>query len=290
MEIIKNILVPIDFSVSSERALQYALSVAEGLNAAVRIVNIYNAEKAFKEPAFAHAGYDEIQNFVVSRMKEFVEFETDYPPVATKSRIRIKIEAKAGRDISTEIVDLTKQPDVDLIIMGATGEHNAIDKIIGSVANSVSQRAFCPVMLVPENSVFMNINAMLYTCHDDSMHEPSLSKFFYLAKRFNSAMHFVHVDNQSGQMTVPNESFFKEAVEKNATGLTYFMKSVQGENVMSAIYDYAQDNDVDLIVFVTEHRDFWANLLAKSTTRSFLWNVKRPLLIMHLDDKNHIRL
>ncbi|MDV7400603.1 universal stress protein, partial [Arthrospira platensis SPKY1] len=60
------------------------------------------------------------------------------------------------------ISDMAKRVEADFIVMGTRGEHNALEKIWGSVTTAVIEHAHCPVWVVPEHAPYSNIAIAAY--------------------------------------------------------------------------------------------------------------------------------
>ncbi|HHJ34884.1 MAG TPA: universal stress protein, partial [Gammaproteobacteria bacterium] len=83
---------------------------------------------------------DELFKLAQSRMKNFakhVNFSDD-----------VKLEVQWGHP-KTTILAWAADNDTDLIIMGAHG-HHGIERLLGSVSNSVAHQAPCDTLLVRE--------------------------------------------------------------------------------------------------------------------------------------------
>lgn len=59
-----------------------------------------------------------------------------------------KIEAVAG-SVSTQIARKASRKEADLIIIGKVDKHKPFEKMTGSVAESLPEKANCPVIIIP---------------------------------------------------------------------------------------------------------------------------------------------
>jgi universal stress protein A len=143
---LKRILVPIDFSPLSKKALQYALSFAEQFRAGLTLLHVIEPDIP---PAF--------DGYMIA------------PPInpngdRTKCANRLKILAssmaiRATSDVQSavrsglaayEIVEAAKEFDVDLIVIATHGYTGWKHFVIGSTAERVVRAAPCPVLVVRE--------------------------------------------------------------------------------------------------------------------------------------------
>lgn len=142
---INTILSPVDFSGTSEYALQYAVDLASQLNAEVKVIHVYQFP-AFTVPE-----------------SEFVapldsDFEADYP-----ARLQEQVDNLVERYVSSgvkvtgglaegvpysEIVRAAKELSADLIVLGTHGRTGLAHLLLGSVAERVVRLSPIPVLTV----------------------------------------------------------------------------------------------------------------------------------------------
>src|SRR5688572_11592111 len=141
--VMKRILVPLDFSASSTRALDYAYALAQKFDAALHLIHVCEVPSIAtgSMDAYAIAYTDWSQ-----RLGEEAERELE------KVRPRL-----AGVKVSTEvlfgnpgraIVTAAHTNDVDLIVMGTHGYGPVMHLVMGNVAGHVVRSADCPVLTV----------------------------------------------------------------------------------------------------------------------------------------------
>ena len=141
--VIKRILVPLDFSANSTRALDYACALAKKFDAALHLVHVCEVPSMMtgSMDAYAIAYTDWSQ-----RLGEEAERELD------KVRLRL-----TGLKVSSEVlfgnparalVTAAHTNDVDLIVMGTHGHGPVMHVVMGNVAERVVRTADCPVLTV----------------------------------------------------------------------------------------------------------------------------------------------
>ena len=149
---IKRVLVPHDGNQMSDKAVLYASKLAKVLNA--EIILLYVIEE-IEVPATLLLGNDRI---LIERARRSIQRELEqnwnrFVQEKVKSlsaeKIGVSTDIRTG-DAAEQIVKFAKGNQVDLIVMGSR-RLEGVSKIVvalGSVARKVSERAFCPVMLV----------------------------------------------------------------------------------------------------------------------------------------------
>ena len=137
---LKRILVPHDFSETSENAVRYALALAHNFGAKLYLLHV--SEKARFEMATEFPlGLDgTLEDAVRERMVKILtpREQIDFKPV---------FEFRSGSP-ALEIARYAKEADIDLIVMGTHGRGFVAHAVLGSVAEKVVRTAPCPVLTV----------------------------------------------------------------------------------------------------------------------------------------------
>lgn len=135
----KRILVPVDFSLYSRRALEHAVFFADKFGSEILMVNIIEIPRFdFENLDVEPPKFEEyVKTKISNKMSELAH--AAIPEGMTYSKfIEVGYPAKA-------IVDTAKRENADMIIM-ATHGHSTLDmQIFGSVAQQVIRTAPCPV-------------------------------------------------------------------------------------------------------------------------------------------------
>ncbi|MDN7875021.1 universal stress protein [Burkholderia aenigmatica] len=143
-----NILVALDGSDTSSRALDAALAIASETGA--RLTPVYVVD--FLVPAYDMYGYD--PSILIDAFREEGLRVTEDAARRLKARDvagtpQISNVAPAGEDIPHRIVSLANEIEADLIIMGTHGRRGVQRLFLGSVAERVLRLATCPVLMIP---------------------------------------------------------------------------------------------------------------------------------------------
>jgi glycine betaine transporter len=145
MRLPTNILVPIDFSEYSERALDYAVALAGKLDAKVHLVNVIGI------PAL---GVPELGVAISAGMMDSIvkSNQAALDKLAETRRTKASIGSVILRtgDARELILGACAEVGADLIVMGTHGRRGVSRALLGSVAESVVRTAPCPVLTIRE--------------------------------------------------------------------------------------------------------------------------------------------
>lgn len=141
---LKRILVPIDFSEASLKALRYAVPFAEKFGATIYLLHVLepsflvgdveNLGLAIPQRELAESTREKLLSLAAQEIEELV-------PVG--------IEVRMGTAYD-RIAALAKELDVDLIMIATHGYTGLKHILLGSTAERVVRHAPCPVMTVRE--------------------------------------------------------------------------------------------------------------------------------------------
>ena len=138
----KNILVPIDFSESAEKAARAACTLAQSTGATVHLLHAYVIPV---EPAglASTVSRQYIEQFVAESRAQLQELAKKAGRAATMGPFLV--ESGDPREV---IIEVAKKLRAELIVMGTHGRRGITRALIGSVAESVVRTAPCSVLVV----------------------------------------------------------------------------------------------------------------------------------------------
>ena len=196
---IERILCPVDFSVFSARAYDYAQSLARHYQAKLFLQHVVD----FNLPAYAYyvpanllvEHMEQVRNDAMLQLQEFAKRPSDYgaPPE------RILHE---GAPVNT-ILSFAGVQKVNLIVMGSHGLQGADHIALGSVTEKVLRKASCSVLVVrnPEHDFISPGSAQdpiqlhkLLLCTDFSEYsKTALEHAISIAAEYNAELSVLHV-------------------------------------------------------------------------------------------------
>ena len=138
--LVNKILVPIDFSDSSDAALKYATLLARDAQASVLLLHV-------QEPPPAYGGAEMFFDTGEADTSEAIErlegVKLSDPQIACQRRV-------LSGPPATLILELAKAEHIDLIVMGTHGRTGLLRLVMGSVAEEVVRKATCPVLTIKQ--------------------------------------------------------------------------------------------------------------------------------------------
>lgn len=136
----KRIMAPIDFSEFSLGALETAKEMAKQYGAAVLLVNVVPLIPTLPDgvPYFQEGAYEQQ---IIGAAKESL---ADLAGKLTAARIEAHTKVGIANDAAMEIVRVSEEENVDLIVMATHGRTGWRRLALGSVTDKVARTAACP--------------------------------------------------------------------------------------------------------------------------------------------------
>jgi len=153
----RKILVPLDGSEHSQRALETSIEVAKKFNGELTLLHVFSVSVTpvvIPEPTTLNptgvpiATSAEVSKMVDAAKAAGEKILEDAEEKAKELNIEVQTVLREG-NTSQEILKTAKEGAFDLIVIGAIGIHSRIrDFLMGSVTEGVVKNAPCPVLVV----------------------------------------------------------------------------------------------------------------------------------------------
>ncbi|MBV7270633.1 universal stress protein [Winogradskyella luteola] len=260
----KKILVPVDFSETSENALLFACSLFGSSAVEITLLHIYGTQST----ALLMKSID---GFLIKDAKEklnaLVEKVKDY-------KVHLKIQLAKNYPVQS-IVTLGKNENYDYIIMGTKGASGLKEVFLGSVAGGVIAKTKIPVIVIPTAYTNKHINTIVFAVNDiELLKSVNLEPLHQLAKINNSRIEILQVaEKQSLELS--------EAL-KEVKSLDAKVSHIYGSgNINKDINDYLIKNNARLLCLIRGKKDYIDRLFSDSVTLKQTFNSPIPLIILH---------
>ena len=283
----KKILVPTDFSKTAENALFYAIELAKSEHAKLILLHVDQTE--ITNPNVPYTIYTE----VIEAKKKEVKKEIDDLALKITQAGKINYESLVREGLVFEtILNVIKEKEVDLVVMGTKGSGSLSNMILGSSTAKIIEKARCPVIAVPEGVEFNRIKKITYATEYHHSDIYCLKKIIEIAKPFNAQIDVLHIsdteqspDSEKDMM----KKFMNEVNEKvQYTNMSFQLLS--GKKIEKVLEKYLEKDSTSMLALSTHQRDFFDKLFGKSITKHLAYHTKTPLLAFHHTNESAIKL
>ena len=137
---LKNIVLAFDGSEYSNRALQYGIKFAERFEATLWLVHIFTHTSDLLD-------YEDYEKFYSKRKAGRRALLDEALQELRNTRLDVREELQEGPEADS-ILNITKNCQADLNVMGTRGHGTLKGLLVGSVSLKVIHHSSCPVMVV----------------------------------------------------------------------------------------------------------------------------------------------
>jgi nucleotide-binding universal stress UspA family protein len=140
---LRRILVPVDFSECSKKALLCALPLARQFDASIVLLHVVQPYIPVPEMSTMDVGLLEVE-LRGSATKQLAALQQ-----SVSAEVPVETELRVGNP-HVEIIDAVRRLSIDLIVLATHGRTGLAHVFMGSVAERVVRHATCPVLVVRE--------------------------------------------------------------------------------------------------------------------------------------------
>lgn len=266
---INRIIVPTDFTEVAKNALHFAVQIAKPLKASIEVVHINQASVV--TPVDSGLLPD---NQYEIKLDLLQEIEQEY----LEAEVNIKTRIVDGF-ATEELRKISKSPDTDLIVMGTSNSMGFLEKIFGRISVDVASRSSCPIIMVPEKANYKPLQQLIYASNYLQDEFSILPQVLSFSKSFGSELEFLHINETAMASEHVKKTFVKNILSEDQLDLRLI--NLERKEVTEGLSDYLEEQEADLLMMSTKHRNFLEKLLHKSVTQRMVVHAKVPVMIFH---------
>ena len=279
------ILVPIDFSDQSMRALCEALNLAKIKRSDVVLLSVIK-EQSIMHSLFLDDKSDELKIKVKEKLDAIVlgyspEYNVDIDSMVSKGKIYEQIN---------EVADLIS---ADLIVMGTNGSQGSSSKIIGSNAEKVVRLAKCPVITIKGKDHRNGCKNIILPLDLAKETKEKVTYALEYARYWNATVRVVSVvlkdNDEVREKLIRNLNQVEKFINK--AGVKCTTELVEGEkkqNLGDFVFEYGKSFDADLIMIMTKKEELSFSNNISVTARYIINNSEIPVMSIRPKENKHI--
>ena len=278
----KNILVAIDFSESSQNTLDHAVSVASKFRAKLSLLWVENS-KSVKHLNLS--GEKSLEETIEEKFQELIL------TVADQSVVNNIVTIVAKGDAASQVINVSKTEDVELIVVGTHGTHGFRRYLTGSSANKIVATAHCPVITIrPNRDLSKELNVIVVPIDGGLDTRQKLPLATRIAKYFDAEIHllglcFSNADTVKRRVKSYTEQSEKYLISNGISKIViHYTPSNDGART---ILNYAKKVDAGLIAVMIDAEMGGSSFSLQSQGKQFI--NQSPIPILSIANKELIR-
>lgn len=291
IQVVRRIMVPVDFSEISFNACRFAVSLASKYKAEVKLVHVFYNPAIDVSPYADHYSYqiklvESLREIEKSARENMLKLEHKLKMWCIKENMsQIHVTAKLINGFSTdEILEYIKKYKPALIIMGTRGLTRDNYKAFGRVASRVIENSTVPVLALPSGTVntIGEIKSVLYATDLDPSDYSALNRLIQMMAPFKIKIHCVHicfVEKKPWDSVKLDE--LKAHLKNEYKGVDISFTNIVSDNVMNGLETYIRNNDIDALAVTTHKRNLLEKMFIPSVSQKIYSETGKPLLVFH---------
>lgn len=276
----KTILLPTDFSKASEKAMEYAILIAQRNNARIVVAHAYLL------PVFSSI----LAPSVMDCMIEEVIQKTDSRLISICKKISSHV-SDSGKQLECEYVSDYSVPETeiknvaylkkpDLIIMGTNSRDN-LQAFLRSTTSRIIDTVNFPLLIVHENTIVVPIEKIHMAVENITKDALEATQLIDLASTFKASITLLHVQPHNKVNDSKANFIFGDFIKDIINYSSIRLKTCISNNVEEGIKTSLSEDNSDLLVLIKYSRKWLDELFHKSIIRTFIKKGDMPLLILH---------
>lgn len=301
----KVIMVPTDGTGFDREAIRVALRIAERSDARVRLVRVLATASFFGMAATAEGTAIAAEVVHSERDRALSELYALAAECRATSQADITVDLHAG-PVGDVLQGYARRNDVDLIVISTHGRSGISRLSLGSVTDSLIRHTTIPVLVVKPPTSYLNpqvieaFKRIVVPLDGSMLAEQILPRVLALAKLEEAEITLLNVlipqSYAQREIVDPNLPWwdkdiahaqtylFRVAGRLRRNGVAVTTDIVIGENVASAIGDFAGRERADLIAIATHGRGGLARMLRGSVADAVMHSSRLSMLVFKPDN------
>ena len=273
----KTILVLTDFSISADYAADYALALAQTIEANLLLCNVYQRpadepapdQKAWPKQACEHNSINDL-GLLMGRLKT----KLDAAPVTKAYKPEID-QCSIDGAVDHRFATIIAKHNILLAVICAHTHHNTSGVFEKNHAWQIIDDATFPVMVIPYQTRFRPFNSIAFATSMNRADIMVLQSVLTIAQYSNSEVLITHVTDKHTEMDNLQKFFNQVPQLINYPKISYNI--VKGDNVVAFLKH--QCVHIDLLVLVHHKHTFLQKLFGQNVIRKMAAHPRKPLLI-----------
>jgi nucleotide-binding universal stress UspA family protein len=278
--LMKKILVPLDFTETSDNAFVYALELAKLFNAELVLLHTFDLPVVDSQSLTVNYGtiYDAIELTNLEHFKDKMPMLRAMAQERNLEHIIIHHILMDG-DLLFNVKKVVKQEKIDFVVMGTRGASGWVDSFIGTNTGAVISDVSVPVLSVPVEAKFHKIENIAFTTRYREKDIEALQGVLELAKKMKANIKCLYVKTAASDVRGHAVKLWESHFENEYENLEFFI--IPDEDVKATIEDFLLNQNIDLLAMLTYKHNFFEELFRTTTTQKLSYHLKTPILAFH---------
>ena len=273
--VMKRILVPVDFSKEAESAARVAASIARKTGSEIFLVHMLELPVTTIDPAEMNTISSEPQ--IIYFMKLAHQKFEKFKKLPFFKGLTV-VETIQFQHAFSGIIAESEKNNIDLIVMGSQGASGLQEMFIGSNTEKVVRRSNVPVLVIKTGVEDFVVNDIIFASDFNKESKSTFHRVINFTEMFDAKIHLLYIN------TIHNFNTTKNIEARIARFMDDFDFSNYTKNIYNdvsiekGILSFARDIDADLIALNTHGRSGLSQLFNGSVGQELANHALRPVV------------
>lgn len=275
----KTVLLPTDFSENAYNAITYALNLFKDVACEFYLLHTYTPVIYQPEFVLGNSSYVGLDDYyrtnALEQLNELkVKLEAEFPNTKHKFITRASFNILAD-----EIIELAKEKNADLIIMGTQGATGAKEILLGTHTVHIIKKAMCPVIAIPSSFTYEQPKDILFpTDFEVDYKKEQLLQLLDITKNHGSSIDVLHVSK--GEDLNDRQLENKHTLNYLLAHTAHLYHELPNQGITHAINGFQKNNEVNLLVMIRNKHTFFERLFIEPVIKKIGFHIKIPFMVI----------
>ncbi|WP_207511314.1 universal stress protein [Longitalea luteola] len=277
----KTLVVPTDFSSVSVNALNYAVDMAQAINAGIVLLHVYNVPVTFTDVPTAPVNTVSIEELKRTAEERLEEIKRNLVTI-TSGSIQVYSEARLGETVE-ELEQLCRSVEPLAVVMGSHGATGLERMIMGSTTITAMRQLKCPVIVVPPGTTYHGIKKIGLACDFENVVQTiPVTYIKNIVKEFGADLYVLNVqDKEDEERELAEHTLDTTYLDATLDDVKPIYVPLTGKDVVETINVFAEHNNLDLVMVIPKKHRFLDRLFHKSQSRELIDHAHIPIVSIH---------
>lgn len=270
----KTILAATDFSPAAMNAVNYAADMAVAMNAGLYLLHVYQVPISYSEVPLTV----DVNDILRAAEKDMMEVKA-LLLLRHKNNLNITTEVRMGFFFE-ELKLVCEKIKPYTVVMGSQGTTATEHFLFGGHTVYAMKHLAWPLITVPAGLSFSSIRKIGLACDfEDVVETTPLEEIKILVKDFKAELLVLNTGRKDEYD--PDIVFESAMLQEMLDPIKPSYHFISSKNIDEGIMDFAEKNQIDLLLVLPKRHDLLDKLVHRSHTRQLVLHSHVPVLALH---------
>lgn len=275
----KKILVPTDFSDQAENALKVAAQLAKKFNSEIFLLHMLELPMELVDPVQGSSSHNLPESIFFMKLAHQRFKKLMSRPYLDGIKVYETVQFYQAFD---GIMEVSKEKNCDLIVMGSHGASGFKEMFIGSNTEKVVRSSTIPVLVIKKDHPEFKIENFVFASDGDTVNKHTLKNAKSFAEKLGAKLHLLFINTPNNFLTTEDAHKRMENFAEGSGVEDYEIHIYNDISVEKGILHFATTMEAGLIGISTHGRKGIAHFFNGSISEDLVNHAKIPVVTFRI--------